>query len=130
MNALVEKLKSIVRDTNATDIRAAFAADPQRFSRYSTTLGDFLFDYSKCAVNDAVLDALEALAKDAGVEKKRDAMFSGEIINITEERAVLHTALRNRSNTPVLVDGTDVMPEVNAVLDAMALSPTASVPAR
>ena len=119
MNALVEKLKSIVRDTNATDIRAAFAADPERFSRYSTTLGDFLFDYSKCAVNDTVLDALEALAKDAGVEKKRDAMFAGEIINITEERAVLHTALRNRSNTPVLVDGKDVMPDVNAVLDAM-----------
>lgn len=119
MNALVEKLKSIVRDTNATDIRAAFAADPERFSRYSTTLGDFLIDYSKCAVNDTVLDALEALAKDAGVEKKRDAMFSGEIINITEERAVLHTALRNRSNTPVLVDGKDVMPDVNAVLDAM-----------
>ena len=119
MNALVEKLKSIVRDTNATDIRAAFAADPQRFSRYSLTLGDFLFDYSKCAVNDAVLDGLEALAKDAGVEKKRDAMFSGEIINITEERAVLHTALRNRANTPVLVDGKDVMPDVNAVLDAM-----------
>nr|WP_298097575.1 glucose-6-phosphate isomerase [uncultured Shinella sp.] len=121
MNALVEKLKSIVRDTNATDIRAAFAADPDRFSRYSTTLGDFLFDYSKCAVNDAVLDALEALAKEAGVEKKRDAMFSGEIINITEERAVLHTALRNRSNTPVLVDGKDVMPDVNAVLDAMGV---------
>ncbi len=119
MNALVEKLKSIVRDTNATDIRAAFAADPQRFSRYSTTLGDFLFDYSKCAVNDVVLDALEALAKDAGVEKKRDAMFAGEIINITEERAVLHTALRNRSNTPVLVEGKDVMPDVNSVLDAM-----------
>ncbi len=119
MNALVEKLKSIVRDTNATDIRAAFAADPERFARYSTTLDDFLFDYSKCAVNDAVLDALEALAKDAGVEKKRDAMFSGAIINITEERAVLHTALRNRANTPVLVDGRDVMPDVNAVIDAM-----------
>ncbi len=119
MNALVEKLKSIVRDTNATDIRAAFAADAKRFSRYSTSLGDFLFDYSKCAVNDAVLDALEELAKEAGVEKKRDAMFSGEIINITEERAVLHTALRNRSNTPVLVEGKDVMPDVNAVLDAM-----------
>ena len=119
MNALVEKLKSIVRDTNATDIRAAFAADPQRFSRYSTTLGDFLFDYSKCAVNDTVLDALEALARDGGVEKRRDAMFAGEIINITEERAVLHTALRNRSNTPVLVEGRDVMPDVNSVLDAM-----------
>ena len=56
MTALVEKLKSIVRETNATDIRAAFAADPQRFSRYSATLGDFLFDYSKCAVNDTVTD--------------------------------------------------------------------------
>ena len=78
-----------------------------------------LFDYSKCAVNDAVLDALEELAREAGVEKKRDAMFAGEIINITEERAVLHTALRNRANTPVLVDGHDVMPDVNAVLDAM-----------
>ncbi|UDF31028.1 UNVERIFIED_ORG: glucose-6-phosphate isomerase [Roseateles sp. XES5] len=119
MNALVDKLKSIVRDTNATDIRGAFAADPARFSRYSTTFDDFLFDYSKCAVNDAVLDALEALARDAGVEKKRDAMFAGEIINITEERAVLHTALRNRANTPVLVDGKDVMPDVNAVLSAM-----------
>ncbi|CAK7258969.1 MULTISPECIES: glucose-6-phosphate isomerase [unclassified Shinella] len=119
MNALVEKLKSIVRDTNATDIRAAFAADPQRFSRYNATLGDLLFDYSKCAVNDAVLDGLEALARHADVEGKRDAMFSGAIINITEERAVLHTALRNRANTPVLVEGKDVMPDVNAVLDAM-----------
>ncbi|WP_234189114.1 glucose-6-phosphate isomerase [Shinella sp. NM-101] len=119
MKPLVEKLKSIVRDTNATDIRAAFAADPKRFSRYSATLDDLLFDYSKCAVNDAVLETLVALAKDAGVEKKRDAMFAGEIINITEERAVLHTALRNRANTPVLVDGKDVMPDVNAVLEAM-----------
>jgi glucose-6-phosphate isomerase len=119
MKALVEKLKSIARDTNATDIRAAFAADPQRFSRYSTALDDFLFDYSKCAVNDAVLDGLEALAREADIEKKRDAMFDGAVINITEERAVLHTALRNRANTPVLVDGRDVMPDVNAVLDAM-----------
>ncbi|MGQ3210380.1 MAG: glucose-6-phosphate isomerase [Shinella sp.] len=121
MNALVEKLKSIARDTNATDIRAAFAADPKRFSRYNAKLDDFLFDYSKCAVNDAVLDGLEALAKQAGVEKKRDAMFAGAIINITEERAVLHTALRNRANTPVLVDGKDVMPDVNGVLDAMGV---------
>jgi glucose-6-phosphate isomerase len=119
MKALVEKLKSIARDTNATDIRAAFAADPQRFSRYSTALDDFLFDYSKCAVNDAVLDGLEALAREAGIETKRDAMFDGAVINITEERAVLHTALRNRANTAVLVDGRDVMPDVNAVLDAM-----------
>ncbi|MCV3736622.1 glucose-6-phosphate isomerase [Rhizobium sp. TRM96647] len=119
MNALVETLKATAKDTNATDIRAAFAADPQRFARFSVTLDDFLFDFSKCAVNARVLDGLEALANEAGVEKKRDAMFAGEKINITEERAVLHTALRNRSNTPVLVDGRDVMADVNGVLDAM-----------
>lgn len=119
MKALVENLKATARETNATDIRAAFAADRNRFSRFSTTLGDLLFDYSKCAVNDRILDGLDALAKAARVEEKRDAMFRGDIINITEGRAVLHTALRNRSNRPVLVDGKDVMPEVNAVLDAM-----------
>jgi len=119
--ALVTQLKSTVTDTKATDIRAAFAADPRRFSKYSVTLDDMLFDYSKCAVNDKVLEGLEALAKAAGVAEKRDAMFAGDIINITEGRAVLHTALRNRSNTPVMVDGRDVMPDVNAVLDAMGV---------
>ncbi|MDR6754995.1 glucose-6-phosphate isomerase [Mycoplana sp. BE70] len=119
MTALVETLKTTAAETKATDIRAAFAADPQRFARFSVALDDFLFDYSKCAVNDRVLDGLEALARQAGVEKKRDAMFAGEKINITEDRAVLHTALRNRSNSPILVDGRDVMPDVNAVLDAM-----------
>ncbi|CAN7226739.1 glucose-6-phosphate isomerase [Pararhizobium sp. LjRoot238] len=119
--ALVTQLKSTVTDTKATDIRAAFASDPKRFSKYSVTLDDMLFDYSKCAVNDKVLEGLEALAKAAGVAEKRDAMFAGDIINITEGRAVLHTALRNRSNTPVMVDGRDVMPDVNAVLDAMGV---------
>ncbi|MFT2210735.1 glucose-6-phosphate isomerase [Rhizobium giardinii] len=117
--ALVSQLKSTVTDTKATDIRAAFASDPERFSKYSVTLDDMLFDYSKCAVNEKVLGGLEALAKAAKVAEKRDAMFAGEAINITEGRAVLHTALRNRSNTPVLVDGRDVMLDVNAVLDAM-----------
>ncbi|MCV9962518.1 glucose-6-phosphate isomerase [Pararhizobium sp. BT-229] len=117
--ALVSQLKSTVTETKAIDIRAAFANDPGRFSKYSTTLDDMLFDYSKCAVNEKVLEGLEALAKAAKVAEKRDAMFAGDIINITEGRAVLHTALRNRSNTPVLVDGRDVMPDVNAVLDAM-----------
>jgi len=119
MKTLVEQLKSAVSATNATDIRAAFAADPNRFSRFSTRLGDLLLDYSKCAVNDKVLNGLEALAKAAKVEEKRDAMFRGDIINITEERAVLHTALRNGSNRPVLVAGKDVMPDVNAVLETM-----------
>lgn len=119
MKALVDQLKATASETNATDIRAAFASDTERFQRFSTTLGDLLFDYSKCAINDKVLDGLEALAKAAEVEEKRDAMFRGDIINITEERAVLHTALRNRSNRPVLVDGKDVMPDVNGVLEAM-----------
>lgn len=119
MKALVENLKATARETDATDIRAAFAADPNRFSRFSTAFDDLLFDYSKCAVNDRIIDGLEALAKSAKVEEKRDSMFRGDIINITEERAVLHTALRNRSNRPVLVDGKDVMPDVNAVLEAM-----------
>ncbi|WVT73649.1 glucose-6-phosphate isomerase [Sinorhizobium chiapasense] len=119
MKALVDQLKATASETNATDIRAAFASDAERFQRFSTTLGDLLFDYSKCAVNDRVLEGLEALAKAAKVEERRDAMFRGDIINITEERAVLHTALRNRGNRPILVDGKDVMPDVNGVLDAM-----------
>ncbi|MEI2300827.1 glucose-6-phosphate isomerase [Ensifer sp. MJa1] len=121
MKALVDQLKATAAETQATDIRAAFAGDAERFRRFSTTLGDLLFDYSKCAVNDRVLDGLEALAKAAKVEEKRDAMFRGDIINITEERAVLHTALRNRGNKPVLVDGKDVMPDVNGVLAAMGV---------
>ncbi|NRP17636.1 Glucose-6-phosphate isomerase [Ensifer adhaerens] len=119
MKALVDQLKATAAQTNATDIRAAFASDAERFSRFSTSLDDLLLDYSKCAVNEQVLDGLEALAKAAKVEEKRDAMFRGDIINITEERAVLHTALRNRGNHPVLVDGKDVMPDVNGVLETM-----------
>ncbi|WP_457586707.1 glucose-6-phosphate isomerase [Ensifer canadensis] len=119
MKALVDQLKATAAQTNATDIRAAFASDAERFSRFSTSLDDLLLDYSKCAVNEPVLDGLEALAKAAKVEEKRDAMFRGDIINITEERAVLHTALRNRGNRPVIVDGKDVMPDVNGVLEAM-----------
>ncbi|THV23875.1 glucose-6-phosphate isomerase [Peteryoungia ipomoeae] len=119
MQSIIDTLTSTVAATHAEDLRAAFAADPQRFSRFSAKLDDLLMDYSKCAVNDAVLEQLEQLVKAAGVADKRDQMFSGEPINFTEGRAVLHTALRNRSNRPVLVDGRDVMPDVNAVLDAM-----------
>jgi glucose-6-phosphate isomerase len=119
MQAIIDKLTSAVAATHAEDLRAAFAADPQRFSQFSATLGDLLMDYSKCAVNREVLDLLEELVNTAGVAEKRDEMFSGAPINFTEGRAVLHTALRNRSNRPVLVDGRDVMPDVNGVLDAM-----------
>lgn len=119
MQAIVEQLKSTAAATRATDIRAAFAADPNRFSTFSARFDDLLMDYSKCAVNDEILSLLERLFTEGGVAEKREAMFSGEAINFTENRAVLHTALRNRSNTPVLVDGKDVMPDVNAVLSAM-----------
>jgi glucose-6-phosphate isomerase len=119
MQAIVDQLKSIVAATKATDIRAAFAADKNRFSRYTASLDDLLMDYSKTAVNEEIMGLLVKLATEGGVEKKRDEMFAGVAINFTENRAVLHTALRNRSNTPVLVDGKDVMPEVNGVLAAM-----------
>ena len=119
MQSIIDTLTSTVAATHAEDLRAAFAADPQRFSRFSASLDDLLMDYSKCAVNDEVLDQLEQLLVAAGVAEKRDQMFSGAPINFTEGRAVLHTALRNRSNRPVIVDGRDVMPDVNAVLEAM-----------
>ncbi len=117
MQAIIDKLTSTAAATRAEDLRAAFAADAGRFTRYSAALDDLLMDYSKCAVNDEIMALLEELC--AGVAEKREAMFAGEPINFTEGRAVLHTALRNRSNAPVMVDGRDVMPEVNAVLAAM-----------
>ncbi len=119
MQSIIDTLTSTVAATHAEDLRASFGADPQRFSRFSASLDDLLMDYSKCAVNDEVLDQLEQLITVAGVAEKRDEMFSGAPINFTEGRAVLHTALRNRSNRPVMVDGRDVMPDVNGVLDAM-----------
>ena len=100
-------------------MRDLFANDAKRFENYSLKFGDILFDYSKHRMNDETLPLLMQLAREAKIENWRDRMFSGEKINITENRAVLHTALRNRSNTPVLVDGKDVMPEVNAVLAQM-----------
>ncbi|HVI49914.1 MAG TPA: glucose-6-phosphate isomerase [Candidatus Sulfotelmatobacter sp.] len=100
-------------------LRDLFAADPARFERFSLRLGDFLLDYSKHRVTDDTLRLLLALAEQTGVEAARDAMFSGEHINNTENRAVLHTALRNRADRPVLVDGRDVMPDVRRVLEQM-----------
>jgi glucose-6-phosphate isomerase len=102
-----------------TDMRLAFARDRKRFEAFSASDDGLLLDYSKCGVNGRTMKLLAAVAMAAGVAAKRDAMFSGAIINTTEGRAVLHTALRNRSNTPVMVDGRDVMPDVNAVLAAM-----------
>jgi glucose-6-phosphate isomerase len=103
-----------------TDMRAAFARDSRRFATLTARADDLLLDYSKCAVNARTMKLLAALARDAGVAGKRDAMFEGQIVNTTEKRAVLHTALRNRDSLPVMVDGRDVMPDVDGVLAAMA----------
>ena len=103
----------------ASNMRDLFAQDTNRFDKFSFQLDDILFDFSKHRINDETLPLLLQLAREAQLENWRDRMFAGEKINITENRAVLHTALRNRSNRPVLVDGVDVMPEVNAVLAQM-----------
>ena len=101
-------------------IAQLFQANPQRFSQYHVNFEDqILVDFSKNAVNETTLALLQQLAEECGLAQAKEAMFSGEKINYTENRAVLHTALRNRSHTPVLVDGKDVMPEVNAVLAKM-----------
>uniref|UniRef100_A0AAX7VDP4 Glucose-6-phosphate isomerase n=1 Tax=Astatotilapia calliptera TaxID=8154 RepID=A0AAX7VDP4_ASTCA len=123
-DANFQKLKQWHEANGASlNMRALFESDPERFGRFSTTLqtddGDILIDYSKNLINQDVLAMLLALAKSRGLEEARKKMFSGEKINFTEGRAVLHVALRNRSNTPILVDGEDVMPEVNRVLDKM-----------
>lgn len=100
-------------------MRDMFANDPNRFEEFSVSLNEFLLDYSKNRIDAATMSLLIELARESGVEEARDKMFSGEKINTTENRAVLHTALRNRSNRPVYVDGTDVMPQINAVLEKM-----------
>jgi glucose-6-phosphate isomerase len=100
-------------------MRDLFEADPQRFITFSVTFNDLLLDYSKNIVTDETLALLLDLARGARLAEWRDRMFAGEKINVTEGRAVLHIALRNRSNRPILSDGVDVMPKVNAVLDQM-----------
>ncbi|XP_010894893.1 glucose-6-phosphate isomerase b [Esox lucius] len=105
------------------NMRKMFEEDKDRFHKFSTTLktdhGDILIDYSKNLITEDVMKMLFELGKSRGIESARDKMFSGEKINFTEGRAVLHLALRNRSNHPIMVDGHDVMPEVNKVLEKM-----------
>ena len=104
---------------NAT-IQDLFAQEKDRFANYSLTFNnEILVDFSKNNLTQETLDLLRQLTEECGLTQAKEAMFNGEKINRTENRAVLHTALRNRSNTPVFVDGKDVMPEVNAVLAKM-----------
>ena len=100
-------------------MRDLFEKDQKRALKYTLELENLTFDYSKNRFDENVLKALLDLAKESKVAQKRDEMFEGKKINFTETRAVLHTALRNRSNKPVLVDGKDVMGEINAVFSKM-----------
>jgi glucose-6-phosphate isomerase len=107
------------REISDVHLRDLFVADGERHERFSLEIEDLLFDYSKNRVTDETVKLLLDLARASGVVEVAKAMFSGEKINWTEDRAVLHIALRNRANTPILVDGEDVMPKVNAVLEQM-----------
>jgi glucose-6-phosphate isomerase len=100
-------------------MRALFAQDPMRVQRFLLRFQDILLDYSKNRINEETMRLLRALAVEVDVGGWAERMFRGEKINVTENRAVLHVALRNRSNRPILVDGRDVMPGVNAVLAHM-----------
>jgi len=107
------------KDMQGAHIRALFERDPQRHQTFSLRFDDLLFDYSKHRITGETMRLLVDLAEEANVRRLMEQMFAGEHINITEDRPVLHVALRNRSGRPILVDGKDVMPDVNAVLAKM-----------
>jgi glucose-6-phosphate isomerase len=109
-----QNLERLATQIKTQHMRDWFAADSQRAEKFTQAACGIELDFSKNLITDEVMQALQALATECQVSKKSQAMFAGEIINHTEKRAVLHTALRNFSNKPVLVDGKDVMPEVLA----------------
>ncbi|MEM9445163.1 MAG: glucose-6-phosphate isomerase [Verrucomicrobiota bacterium] len=112
-------LEAHYQETKALQMRDLFAEDPERFSQFSAKFQDILLDYSKNRITKKTKELLLDLAAEVDLQNWINKMFSGDKINFTEDRAVLHTALRNRSNRPVLVHGEDVMPEVNKVLAHM-----------
>jgi glucose-6-phosphate isomerase len=114
-----QKLTAHYLEMQATHMRHLFESDPQRFNKLHLKFEDILVDYSKNIISDFTLSLLQELAQECSLPEAIDAMFSGQMINQTEGRPVLHVALRNRSNTPITVMGEDVMPEVNKVLDQM-----------
>ena len=115
LNPLMKHRKRL----DGTTLRQLFAEDPDRFSHFSATFGDMLLDYSKNRIDQKVMAALFELAREVDVEGRRDRMWAGEHINSTEDRAVLHMALRYQGDQPVMVDGHDVMPDVRDVLGRM-----------
>jgi glucose-6-phosphate isomerase len=110
------KLEESFLMLQASHMRDLFEDDPERFAKFNVQFEDILVDYSKNLVTEDVMRELVSLAHEVELKDAIEAMFRGDKINRTEDRAVLHTALRNRSNSPVIVDGEDVMPEVNRVL--------------
>ena len=114
-----KKLKEHYRVMKHRQMVDLFHRDPERFSRFSAAFEDILVDYSKNIMTKETFRLLFGLARECKLREAIDKLFAGDEINETEHRAVLHVALRNRSNTPVYVNGTDVMPEVNAVLGQM-----------
>jgi glucose-6-phosphate isomerase len=114
-----QKLQAHRKAWEGVRMRELFKSDPRRFEHFSMRLDDFLLDYSKNLINDETLALLRQLGQEANVPAWTEAMFSGEKINSTEKRAVLHVALRNDPMKPIMVDGHDVMPGVVQVLDQM-----------
>ncbi|MBX2925197.1 MAG: glucose-6-phosphate isomerase [Chitinophagaceae bacterium] len=114
-----QQLQQHYANTKNTHLRDLFKNDPERFNKYSIQYDDILFDYSKNRITDETLTLLFQLAAETGLKEGIEAMFSGERINQTENRSVLHTALRNFSGKAVLADGKDVMPDVKRVLEQM-----------
>ncbi|MBC7907227.1 MAG: glucose-6-phosphate isomerase [Rhodospirillaceae bacterium] len=112
-------LEAHAKGMEPVQMRDMFLRDLGRFQAFSLKLGDLLLDYSKNRVAHETMALLNDLARQSGLEEWRAKMFDGAPINTTEHRAVLHVALRNRSNRPVMVDGVDVMPAINAVLAKM-----------
>ncbi len=112
-------LKSHYEEIRDTHLRKLFADDPKRGERFNIEAVGLFLDYSKNRVTDQTLKLLVQLAQESGLVQRRDAMFRGEKINITEDRAVLHVALRAPRNESILVDGKNVVPDVHAVLDKM-----------
>ncbi|WP_421716556.1 glucose-6-phosphate isomerase [Arcobacter arenosus] len=116
---LFAELKSIKNELEKITLKGLFKENPKRFEEFSVSLENMILDYSKININKDAISKLFEVAKECKVEEKRDAMFSGEKINITENRAVLHTALRNKSDNQIFVDGKDVMPDIKEVLQNM-----------
>src|SRR5210317_151469 len=114
-----KKLSALAEETANDRISDYFNQDPKRFDKMSLRLGELFLDFSKNKVNDEVLKALLELAEHSPLRQRRAQMFSGDIVNVTEKRPVLHTALRNRGSDAVMVDGEDVMPSIRASLEKL-----------